>query len=135
MNYLLDTTAFSDLMREKPRMIQRLTSLSPSDRVLICPIVHGEIAYGIGRLPVGKKRKALESKAERLFSALICEPVPVAAGDHYARVKIARQRTGMTLDENDLWIAATALAIDATLVTRDSDYREIDGLSVEDWSA
>jgi hypothetical protein len=27
------------------------------------------------------------------------------------------------LDENDLWIAATALALDAVLITRDSDFQ------------
>jgi predicted nucleic acid-binding protein len=45
-------------------------------------------------------------------------------------VKVARQRRGLPLDENDLWMAATALAIGATLVTRDSDFREIEGLAI-----
>jgi predicted nucleic acid-binding protein len=40
-----------------------------------------------------------------------------------------QQRAGLPLDENDLWIAATALAIDATLVTRDTDFRSIEGLN------
>jgi predicted nucleic acid-binding protein len=45
-------------------------------------------------------------------------------------VKIAQQRRGLPLDENDLWIAATALAMAATLVSRDSDFRAVEGLSV-----
>src|ERR1039458_1111014 len=40
-----------------------------------------------------------------------------AAGDFCARLKITRQSRGQPLDENDLWIAATALAINATLVS------------------
>jgi predicted nucleic acid-binding protein len=39
------------------------------------------------------------------------------------------------LDENDLWIAATALATGATLITRDGDFQQIEGLSVQDWTA
>jgi predicted nucleic acid-binding protein len=39
------------------------------------------------------------------------------------------------MDENDLWIAATALALGATLVSRDGDFKQIDGLSVENWAA
>jgi predicted nucleic acid-binding protein len=38
------------------------------------------------------------------------------------------------LDENDLWIAATALALDAVLITRDGDFQQIEGLSVNDWT-
>jgi tRNA(fMet)-specific endonuclease VapC len=45
-------------------------------------------------------------------------------------VKISQQRFGLPLDENDLWIAATALALDATLVSRDSDFQAVEGLSV-----
>ena len=36
--------------------------------------------------------------------------------------------------KNDLWIAATALALDAVLITRDSDFQQIEGLSVNDWT-
>jgi predicted nucleic acid-binding protein len=38
------------------------------------------------------------------------------------------------MDENDLWIAATALALNATLVTRDADFGGIAGLVMEDWT-
>ncbi len=77
----------------------------------------------------------MDAKAGRLFTVLPCEPVPEAAGDHYAKVKLARQEGGLILDENDLWIAATALALGAELVTRDSDFQRIDGLTVTNWTA
>jgi predicted nucleic acid-binding protein len=38
-------------------------------------------------------------------------------------VKFARQQHGLTLDGNDLWVAATALALGATLVSRDGFQR------------
>lgn len=41
-----------------------------------------------------------------------------------------RRQRGLILDENDLWIAATAIALDATLVSRDTDFSGIDGLLV-----
>jgi predicted nucleic acid-binding protein len=58
-----------------------------------------------------------------------------SAADHYATVKITMRRKGLALDENDLWIAATALAMSAALITRDSDFEQIEGLSVQDWTA
>jgi predicted nucleic acid-binding protein len=134
MNFLLDTTAFSDLMREHPKLDARLATVALTDQVLICTMVRGEIQYGIERLPAGKRRHDLETKAFKLLNVLPCESVPEKAGDYYAKVKLSRQRKGLTLDENDLWIAATAIALDAVLITRDSDFQHLDGLKVDDWT-
>lgn len=132
--YLLDTTTFSFLMQENPRVRAQLTKLSPDDRLIICAIVRGEVRYGLERLPRGRRRRDLEAKANNLFAALPCEPVPETAADAYARIKRETERKGMPLDENDLWIAATARALGAVLVTSDSDFQRIRGLSVEDWT-
>lgn len=51
---LLETTAFSDLMRENQRLIALLESLPEEDTIVTCTIVRGEIPYGIARLPEGK---------------------------------------------------------------------------------
>ena len=135
MLYLLDTNAFSDLMREYPKVDARLAGISQADRVLMCSIVRGEILYDIGRLDPGRKQQDLEAKAAKLFAAIPCEAVPEAASDHYAKVKHTRQQQGLSLDENDLWIAATALALGAVLASRDRDLQNIDELRVEDWTA
>ena len=55
MIFLLDTTAFSDLMRGNARAEICLSRLSPMDRVVICPIVRGEVRYGIERLTPGTR--------------------------------------------------------------------------------
>jgi len=108
--FLLDTTAFSDLMREHPKLDAQLARVALTDRVVICSVVRGEIRYGIERLSPSQRRQELDVKAAKLFAILPCEAVPAAAGDSYARLKVTRQQKGLTLDENDLWIAATALA-------------------------
>jgi predicted nucleic acid-binding protein len=134
MLFLLDTNAFSDLMREHPQIDARLAALAPTDRIIICSIVKGEILYGIERLPQGKRRQELSAKAVKLFTTIPCEPVPETAGDYYATIKVARQQKGLTLDENDLWIAATARSLSAVLISRDSDFQQIEGLIVNDWT-
>lgn len=133
--YLLDTTTFSFLMREDPAVRGRLERLSTADRVLICAIVRGEILYGIERLPHGKRRLALESKAQQLFAAMPCEAVPATAADQYASLKRAAEQAGTSLDENDLWIAATARALGAVLVTADSDFSRFSAPTSEDWTS
>ena len=135
MLFLLDSNAFSDLMRKHPGVEARLAALDPKDKVLICPIVRGEILYGLARLPPGRRREELTKQAAPLFAAIACEPVPESAGDAYARIKRAREQQGLTLDENDLWIAATASALDATLVTRDRDFGSVEELATTDWTA
>ena len=134
MPWMLDTTAFSDLMREHPKLQARLAALSPTERVSLSPMVRGEILHGLARLPDGQRKQELENKAARLFRAIPCQPISEAVADHYAEIKLTRQRKGLALEENDLWIAATAREAGAALVTRDTDFRQIEGLQVEDWS-
>jgi len=134
MIFLLDTNAFSDLMRKHPKLDARLASLAPTDRVVICPIARGEIRFGIEALPQSRRRQALEAQCGPLFATIGCEPIPESAGDHYATTKHARQQQGLSLDENDLWIAATALTLGAVLVRRDTDFKIIPTLRVENWA-
>lgn len=130
MIYLLDTNAISDLMRATPRIEAWMAGLDPGDRVVTCTIVRGEILFGIARLPPGRRRTELEETARQFLAVVRCEAVPERAADLYAAMKSARQQHGLALDENDLWVAATALALGATLVSRDRDFRAIDGLPV-----
>lgn len=117
-------------MRADAQMGSWLSSLHADARIVICTIVRGEILFGLERLEAGQRRNNLETKARILFQALPCEPVPALAADAYAVMKAARQRRGLPLDENDLWIAATAMSLDAILVTRDRHFQDIEGLTV-----
>lgn len=130
MIYLLDTNAISDLTRAAPQIENWMAGLSPDDRVITCAIARGEILFGIARLPEGKRRTELEETAHQFLTAFQCASVPENAGDFYAKVKLTRQQRGLALDENDLWIAATALAVQAALVSRDIDFSGIDDLAV-----
>ncbi len=107
-----------------------MAGLSESDRIVTCAIVRGEILFGISRLPHGWRRAELEQMGRQFLDAFQCEPIPERASDFYAAIKLARQNQGLALDENDLWIAATALSLGATLVSRDQDFARIEGLTV-----
>ena len=134
MTYLLDTTMFSALMRRDAKVRARVAALAPTDRVVICTITRGEVLYGLARLPEGKRRSALEAEAMHLFGQVLCVSVPEAAADQYASIKWETERRGTPLDENDLWIAATARALGAVVVTTDSDFQRVSGLEIEDWT-
>lgn len=69
-----------------------------------------------------------------MLARIPCEPIPVSAAEVYARIKVQTRRAGASLDENDLWIAATALVLGAVLITSDTDFARVQGLRVEDWT-
>ncbi len=133
--YLLDTSTCSLLMQDNSRVKGRLDSLTESDYHFTCTIVKGEILFGIQRLPSGKRKQELEQKADELFTEVQCDPIPEQVADTYAQIKVAAEQQGTSLGECDLWIAATALALDAILVASDSDYERIVGLGLrlENW--
>ena len=130
MTYLLDTNIISDLMRSDQRVERWLSELDAEHRIVTCPIVRGEILFGIARLPQGKRLAELEQSGRQFLEAFHCESLPPSAGDIYAGLKVARQQCGAALDENDLWVAATALSLRAVLVSRDTDFTGVEGLSV-----
>jgi tRNA(fMet)-specific endonuclease VapC len=129
---LLDTNAVSDLMRDHPKVKARVGS--HSDPVLTTVVVVGEIRYGLSRLPPGKKRNDLETRAQNILAAFRIEPVTEPIADAYGRLKASLESQGVTLDDNDLWIAATALTYGNLVVTRDQNFMRIPGLQIEDWS-
>ena len=128
---LLDTNAISDLMRGHPPMLARVAQHTDP---ITTSVVVGEIRYGLERLPLGKKRSDLEARAQRVVAHVRIEAVTEPVGDAYGRHKASLESQGLNLDDNDLWIAATALALGSVLVTRDAIFARIPGLPVEDWS-
>ena len=57
-----------------------------------------------------------------------------SAARHYARIRAQLERQGQPIGANDLWIAAQALAADATLVTdNEGEFRRVPGLALENW--
>ncbi|HUT33229.1 MAG TPA: type II toxin-antitoxin system VapC family toxin [Planctomycetota bacterium] len=131
---LLDTVTFSLLMERHPRVLAQVTAAVPDHFVIVCTVVRGEILYALARMAQGRRRRHLEATAQNLFAQFPCEPIREDAADIYARVKTETERQGTPLDDNDLWIAATALAHRAILVSSDTDFRRVDGLEVQDWT-
>jgi tRNA(fMet)-specific endonuclease VapC len=132
--YFLDTNAVTDLMRNNRQIRTRVSQLSANDRTCIGPVVRGEILHGIARQSPGKRRTELEQQAQDVFATISCEAMLPEVADAYARIKLAQQQLGLSLDENDLWIAAHATALAATVVTRDQDFSQVPGLLMEDWT-
>ena len=121
-------------MNDNPQVVNRLTAASSVHAIVTSTIVRGEILYGVARLQAGWRKSLFEAKAAAVFNLLPCMPVTAAVADHYARLKADQEKRGHRVDENDLWIAATAWSLDATVVSRDGDLKRVVGLKVIDWT-
>ncbi len=109
-------------------------------RLWISAITKAEILYGIGLLPAGKRREALELAVRQMFEfdfSGSCLAFDDEAAGFYATVVLGRRRAGLTTTTEDAQIAAIALCRRLPLATRNTrDFTLIDGLSVVDpWGA
>jgi predicted nucleic acid-binding protein len=129
---LLDTNAVSDLMRDQPQLQARANQ--HADPVVTSIIAYGEIWYGLERLPHGRRRADLEARAQAVLGRLPAEAITPQVADAYARLRTSLDALAVNLQDNDLWIAATALSLGAVLVTRDLMFSRVPSLLVEDWT-
>ena len=97
IKYLLETSTCSYLMANHTRVKDRLASAQATDYPFTCPIVRGEILFGIELLPVGRRRQSLENQVHNLFSGLICDPIPERAGRFLRKDKTCGSGTGHTV--------------------------------------
>ena len=94
-------------------------------------VVLGELEFGAEKSTwAARNRQRLNELTERL--PLL--GVDASAARHYARIRAQLERQGQPIGANDLWIAAQALAADATLVTdNEGEFRRVPGLALENW--
>ena len=123
----LDTGIWVAYLRGDPVVRDNVGQI---DRLLLPFAVLGELLLGAER-----SSRPEEQRAQVELLAGACELVPATAGvcGAYARVKAALMSKGRPIPENDIWIAACAIECNVTLVASDRHFREIDGLSLEEW--
>lgn len=130
--FLLDTNAIGDFVAGQRRVLTKAAQYS--GQIAAPSIVYGEVLYGLARLPAGRRRNDLAAKTAAAFALIPCIDVTKSIATAYGNIRNAAESAGITLDDNDLWIAAAAIDHQAVLVTRDADFKHIPSLNVEDWT-
>lgn len=129
---ILDTNVVSELMRPEPAP-QVATWVRDRDRreLRTTAITLAEVRYGIARLPEGRRKQALLTAADEIFSAFDDQilPLDTAAAECYAVIASSRERAGKPIGGFDALIAAICRSQGAALATR--NVTDFDGTGVE----
>jgi len=145
--YLLDTNHCSRIIQGCPSVITRIEKLGDTP-VSTCVTVCGELAFMAEK---SQKKSENLDLIRRFLRDIRVYPTDNRTADIYGRLKSslldhfgprekAKRRKAETaklgFGENDLWIAATALRFNLTLISADKDFeriREVESLCVESW--
>ena len=131
MKYLLDSNVCIQYLNQRSeKIIQRLQDLSDID-IVVCYIVKAELFYGAMR--THNPAKTLQKQQEflgRFVSLYFDDQCALIYGE--IRSKLAAK--GTPIGNNDLHIAAIAMANNLTLITHNTrEFSRIDNLKLEDW--
>ena len=127
MNVLLDTSAYSQLLRGHQAI---LDAVQRSETVAMSPIVLGELHSGYR---AGSRRAENEAQLARFLSKPSLRILNITAETalRYAEIDVYLRKRGRPIPRNDVWIAAVALEHGLQLVTLDVHFREIPLLLIQ----
>lgn len=125
MSWLLDTNVICEPTRRtpSPHVVEWLRSVSSSG-FYASIITLGEIRRGILRLPFGKRRRKLEKwMREDFLPAFDGRILPLGEEEitAWAEMLTGLEKRGRSMPAIDSLIAATALARDLTIATRNTE--------------
>lgn len=131
MSYQLDTDTCVHWLRGRSLGLKaRLQNLAPAE-IKISAVVRGELLLGA---ELSADPRATREDVLRFLQPFEVAPVDADVARHYAQVRAGLEKRGESIGPNDLWIAATALAWGATLVTGNvREFRRVPRLQVETW--
>ena len=120
--YMLDTTVVSHIMQGRDAaLLQKLTTLPVRDTV-ISSVTLGELEYGWHRK--GKPPR-LKNAIDQILLRVEVLPWDESVARCYGELCTAWEAKGISLSDLDMMIAAHAVAIDATLVSRDNAFKQV----------
>jgi toxin FitB len=122
VNLLLDTNVLSEVQRPAPsvKVLGWLDAVD-EDRVFISVASIAELRRGIALMDDGRRRAALATWLANDLPARFTErilPIDQAVAEQWGDLMARSRRSGVALSVMDGFFAATALARNLTLVTR-----------------
>lgn len=129
--YLLDTNICIYIAKGQPLAVRQRLEQHSIHELAMSTITVGELRFGAEK---SQARARALATLEQLAQLIPPSPLPMAAAEHYGTIRAALQQQGQPIGNNDLWLAAHALAEGWTLVTNNTrEFVRVPGLRVENW--
>ena len=130
--YMLDTNICIYLAKNQhPQVTARFERLKP-EQLVMSAITYGELQYGANKR--SQRSRTLSQLAE-ITEYIPVESITLSAARAYGEIRATLEKQGRMIGNNDLWIAAHAMAMNVTLATNNErEFLRVTGLSVENWT-
>ncbi|MCX6969403.1 MAG: type II toxin-antitoxin system VapC family toxin [Verrucomicrobia bacterium] len=130
--YHLDTSTVVLFLRAKsPKLRAKINSVS-AGQLAVSQVVRAELLVGCLK---SQRPELHREQVDRFLANVTVVDFDDSCADHYAGIRTALESAGKVIGPNDLFIAATARAVGAILVTaNENEFRRVPGLKVENWS-
>jgi tRNA(fMet)-specific endonuclease VapC len=131
--YLLDTGVIGDFIDRRRGVAEKARDARlRGDRIGTCMPVVAELFYGA---EFSSTRDENIRRLRRALSGIVCWPFDREAAEEFGRLAAELRRAGRPMQAVDIMVAAIALSLgNCTVVSADSDFAAVPGLSVENWS-
>ncbi len=130
---IVDTNVVSEAMKQAPSpAVIKWLNKQDSLMLYLCTITIGEICYGMGVLPAGKRRNALQKSFEFMLDHAFENRILIfdeKAAKLYGEIMSERRRGGRPMAMADGQIAAIARSNSFAIATR--NVRDFDGCGME----
>lgn len=121
--FLLTTNCISELVRPQPEpRVMEWMEAADETLLYLSVLTVGEIRKGLAGLPQGKRRTRLETWLEVELGARFAGrivPIDVRIADRWGLISAEAKRRGSGISAMDGLLAATAIHLNLTVVSRD----------------
>lgn len=132
MTYLLDSNIVSYILKKITIVNNKLRQVTlRGEGIFISCITYYEVKRGL--LAINATRQLADfNQFCRDYEILFLDDIGII--EKACEIHVDLQRRGLTIQEQDILIAATAIARGLILVSNDSDLQRVQGLNLENWA-
>jgi tRNA(fMet)-specific endonuclease VapC len=131
LRYLLDTNICIYIAKQKPPSVAKRFAKLAAGAVGMSLVTFGELRYGAEK---SQQRVQALDTLERLRVVIPVIHPDSAVAESYGTIRALLERAGTPIGNNDLWIAAHALALNLTLISNNTrEFARVPKLKLENW--